>query len=133
MNGLIILDSDCPLCTWSARFVKSRDKKGYFKFSSLGPGTGAANHGHDSVALVETVGSGDQVYSSTTVGPDGSYVPGHVYRCPNGTGSWTIGAFDPVGGNDTPGAANDCPVTMASINEIRIEQPGGDDDEYFEL
>ena len=38
----------------------------------------------DSVALVETVGSGDQIYSTTTVGPDGTFVPGHVYDCSDG-------------------------------------------------
>ena len=44
-------------------------------------------------------------YSPNTVGPDGSAVPGHVFRCDE---SFEIGAFDPVGGDDTPGAANDC-------------------------
>ena len=60
----------------------------------------------DSVALVETVGSGEQIYSDTTVGPDGSFVPGHVFRLPDATGDFQIGAFDPVGSADTPGAAN---------------------------
>ena len=39
----------------------------------------------DSVALIETVGSGELVYSSTQVGPDGSFVPGHVFVC---DGTW---------------------------------------------
>jgi hypothetical protein len=39
------------------------------------------------------------------VGPDGSAVPGHVYRLPDG-GPFQIGPFDPVGGLDTPGVAN---------------------------
>lgn len=39
------------------------------------------------------------------VGPDGTFVPGHVYRASD-TGTWQIGAFDPAGGNDTPGAEN---------------------------
>ena len=60
----------------------------------------------DSVALIETVGSGDQVYSPNTVGPDGTFVPAHVFNCDDG---WRIGAFDPSGGDDTPGAANFCP------------------------
>jgi len=64
----------------------------------------------DSVSLVETVGSGEQIYSTTTVGPDGSAVPWHVRRCPDATGAYVIGQQDPVGGSDTPGAANDCPV-----------------------
>jgi len=44
-------------------------------------------------------------YGPPTVGPDGSYVPGHVYRCSAG---WIIGQFNPAGGDDTPGAANNC-------------------------
>jgi predicted extracellular nuclease len=59
----------------------------------------------DAVALVETPGSGDHTYSDVTVGPDGSFVPGHVFDCVD-TG-WEIGAFG--GGEDTPGVANDCP------------------------
>ncbi len=84
----------------------------------------------DCVALIETVGSGDQTYCTATVGPDGSFVPAHAFFCPAG---WQIGAFDPSGGSDTPGAANACPQAEASINEIRIDQPGSDLDEYFEL
>jgi hypothetical protein len=41
------------------------------------------------------------------VGPDVTFVPGHVYRCvPDGT--WLIGTFDPADPNeaDTPGTAN---------------------------
>ncbi|MGE3164976.1 MAG: hypothetical protein AB7O52_08720 [Planctomycetota bacterium] len=60
----------------------------------------------DSVSLIATVGSGDQVYSATTIGPDGTFVPGHVYRCPDGTGAFQIGPF--AGGFDTVGAANLC-------------------------
>lgn len=48
-------------------------------------------------------------YCADTVGPDGAFVPGHVYRSPDGTGAFAIGAFDPVGGNDTPGTANNLP------------------------
>ena len=63
----------------------------------------------DCVALVETPDSGELIYCETTVGPDGSYVPGHARSCPDGSGSWLIGQFDPAGGDDTPGAANSCP------------------------
>jgi len=72
----------------------------------------------DSVALVETVGSGDQIYSATTAGPDGTFVPGQVYRC---TGGWEIGDFSPLGSTDTPGAPNPCeapPPVELVINEI---------------
>ena len=84
----------------------------------------------DSVGLVETIGSGDFLYSDTLVGPDGSFVPAHVYRCGNGTGNFEIGGFA-AGTDDTPGASN-CSPTIA-INEIRIDQGGADDDEYVEL
>lgn len=42
-------------------------------------------------------------YGPPVVGPDGSFVPGHVYDCPDG---WRIGNF--AGGDDTPGGANPC-------------------------
>ncbi|MEM7352601.1 MAG: hypothetical protein AAF657_17505 [Acidobacteriota bacterium] len=70
----------------------------------------------DCVALIETVGSGDQVYCPETVGPDGTFVPGHAFLCPAG---WDIGVFDPVGTNDTPGAANVCTGTAFEIFDIQ--------------
>lgn len=60
----------------------------------------------DSVALVETPGSGDKFYSENTVGPDGSFVPGHVYRFPDIVGDFQIAAFDLAASNDTPGSEN---------------------------
>lgn len=57
----------------------------------------------DSVGLREN-DSGELLYSSTIVGPDGTFVPGHVFLCDDG---WRIGSFT-VGENDTPGAVNDC-------------------------
>ncbi|RME27671.1 MAG: hypothetical protein D6806_04305, partial [Deltaproteobacteria bacterium] len=70
-----------------------------------------ANQVLDAVSLVEkpidSLGSGDECYySNITVGPDGNYVPGHVYACPDGSWGWTIGVFSPVGATDTPGASN---------------------------
>lgn len=44
-------------------------------------------------------------YSLVVVGPDVSFVPGHVYRC-EPDGEWRIGAFSASAGGDTPGAAN---------------------------
>ncbi|MCA9285972.1 MAG: hypothetical protein KDA22_12185, partial [Phycisphaerales bacterium] len=152
----------------------------------------------DAVALVEPAvppadPGAEWPYGGTVVGPDGNFVPGHVYRCdPDGT--WTIGPFDPLGGLDTPGATNApcgavdpcgqpdagscleangtpgcddatccqavcdivpiccevgwdaaCAAEAESlcqgggeapdvlISEIRIDQPGTDNDEYFEL
>ncbi|MBT8062337.1 MAG: lamin tail domain-containing protein [Gammaproteobacteria bacterium] len=66
----------------------------------------------DCVALIESVGSGDQVYCATGNGPDGSFVPAHSYFCPGG---WEIGAFDPVAGDDTPGSANTCGDSPPSV------------------
>ncbi len=83
----------------------------------------------DCVALIETVGSGDRTYCGTTNGPDGTFVPGHSFLCPDG---WRIGPFSPAGGDDTPGAPNPCQVSVM-LSEIRIDQPGADNDEYFEL
>jgi hypothetical protein len=61
----------------------------------------------DSVSIIATVGTGEQVYSDTQVGPDpAGFGPGHVFRSPDSTGEFQIGAFDPVGGSDTPGASN---------------------------
>jgi uncharacterized repeat protein (TIGR01451 family) len=83
----------------------------------------------DAIALIETVGSGDLVYSHHEIGPDGIYAPGHIYFC---FPSWKIGAFDPAVGLDTPGVPNICDLTV-TINEIRTDQPSNDNDEYFEL
>lgn len=68
------------------------------------------------------------------IGPDGVGVPGHIYRCET-SGDWSIGTFD-LTGLDTPGADNGAcivPKTGIVISEIRIDQPGTDFDEYFEL
>ena len=85
----------------------------------------------DCVALIETVGSGELTYCANSVGPDGTFVPGHPIACPSG---FEAGGFDPTLGDDTPGADNICtPNTSARLSEIRIDQPGSDNDEYFEL
>ncbi len=80
----------------------------------------------DSVSLAQSLTGGDKMYSSTIVGPSGSFVPGVVYRC---GADWRIGSFSDLT-NDTPGAANGCPILLS---EIRIDQPGTDNDEFFEL
>ena len=60
----------------------------------------------DSVALKEN-DNGELLYSTTIIGPDGSFVPGHSLFCDDG---WKIGLFDPIAVNaiDTPGAENTC-------------------------
>jgi len=60
----------------------------------------------DLIALVEEENppvSTEFHYGPPTVGPDGSYVPGYVFRCEDG---FRIGPFT-VGG-ETPGAENNC-------------------------
>ncbi len=63
----------------------------------------------DSIALVEEPNppTGTECFYGLGIGPEstqaGTFVPGHIFRCGN---RWFIGAFDPVGGQDTPGAAN---------------------------
>lgn len=65
----------------------------------------------DGFSLVETLdvpASGEYFYAASlglpVIGPDGTFVPGHVYREIDGTGDFLIGAF--VSANDTPGASN---------------------------
>jgi hypothetical protein len=71
-------------------------------------------HTIDMVALVENLDEPptdtEWWYGDVTVGPDGIYVPGHIYRCePDGT--WLIGPFDPAEGLDTAHEDNpDCPA-----------------------
>lgn len=77
----------------------------------------------DCVALVETVGSGDQVYCSTQVGPNGTFAPGHVYLASNGTG-WQIGGFT-SGNDDTPGAVNGTATGTNNCNTIPEIQGNG--------
>jgi len=69
----------------------------------------------DSVALLENTtlppaAGNEHWYSATVVGPEGPFVPGHVYRC-TPSAEWQIGNFDPLLGVDTPGTTNsDCTV-----------------------
>lgn len=91
----------------------------------------------DSVALVINPNpngiTADFFYSSTVVGPDGAFSPSQVWRCSD-TLAWNIGTFT-IGPADSPGIPNpECAEgPQVVINEIRIEQPGNETDEYFEL
>jgi len=79
--------------------------------------------------------TGNFVYSTSLVGPDGFNVPAHVYRCENGT-DYKVASVDPTVGDDSVGAANPTCSTSTQpiqINEIRIDQGGIDNDEYFEI
>ncbi len=84
----------------------------------------------DSIALVETPDSGEAFYGAVTLGPDGRFVPGHSFNCPDG---WQIGLFDPAQNSDTPGVNNPCQsddpvdptnpqVTERTIPEIQSDQ-----------
>ncbi len=70
----------------------------------------------DAVSLIESVGTGDEVYAvglgGADIGPDGSFVPAHAFR-DRTSGDWVIGDFD-LGVTDTPGAANPSPSTNAA-------------------
>jgi hypothetical protein len=57
----------------------------------------------DSIALMDSVGSGDQVYSPNHLGPNEGKVPAHVFRAAN-TGTWQIGSTAIA--DDTPGMGN---------------------------
>lgn len=62
----------------------------------------------DIIALVETPGLEDLIYGPNSVGPDGTFQPGHVGRVPDG-GDWAIGGFTPALGfmpDDSPGTTN---------------------------
>jgi len=68
----------------------------------------------DCVAIIATVGTGDLVYCTTQVGPNGSFAPGHIYKC--GV-HWLIGDFTNCT-DDTPGQPNNCatvPRDLASL------------------
>ena len=54
--------------------------------------------------------AGELVYSLNTIGPDGTFTPAHVVRCPDVSGDWEILPFADLGVPfDTPGANNTCP------------------------
>ncbi|RME93248.1 MAG: PEP-CTERM sorting domain-containing protein [Verrucomicrobia bacterium] len=79
----------------------------------------------DAVALLETTETPptttEWAYPSLggSVGPDGTFVPGHVYRSPDG-GTWEVGQYDPAGGDDTPGAANPAPIPEPSTATLLL-------------
>jgi hypothetical protein len=73
----------------------------------------------DSISLVENAGppgtNADEFdYTGQFgpgIGPDGNFVPGHIYRSNDGNSAWAIGLFSIDGGNgagplDSPGVSN---------------------------
>ncbi|MDG1490766.1 MAG: hypothetical protein P8M11_05255 [Planctomycetota bacterium] len=93
----------------------------------------------DLVSLIKTPYTGDFYYAGNLldtggplngiIGPNGNFAPAHVFKC---TAGWQIGEFG-TGSTDSPGAANSAFCPVPRINEIRIDQPSSDDDEFFEL
>ncbi|MFM7051113.1 MAG: hypothetical protein ACKOYN_03140 [Planctomycetota bacterium] len=72
-------------------------------------------------------------YSTTTIGPDAGLQPSAAWLCAN-TSQWNLGTVDPFAGVDSPGAANQtCVPQGIIINEIRVDETGTDNNEYFEL
>ncbi len=57
----------------------------------------------DSLALVKSLTSGDQIYSNTQIS-NGNKAPEHVYRSPAKLGEWLTGATSTT--NDTAGRSN---------------------------
>jgi len=77
----------------------------------------------DSIALIETdpAVAGEQVYSATQIGPDGTFVPGHVTRCPDG-GPWAIAPFATL--HDSAGLPNICPSPEDCANGVDDDLDG---------
>lgn len=82
------------------------------------PWTTLVDHVGISEGTVPNCTTDEYLYSTNVVGPDGTFVPGHVFRCGN---SWYIGPFDPLTGVDTPGSANDCATDTKSSSWGRIK------------
>jgi hypothetical protein len=80
----------------------------------------------DCVVLIEDAVPGcgspqsddEPAYCTTRVGPDGTFVPGHVYRCGS---QWLIGVFDPPGLTDTPGEPNNCAIPVENSTWSRVK------------
>jgi hypothetical protein len=68
----------------------------------------------DAVSLVESTDSASTGFNFfyagslgfNDVGPDGTFVPGHIYRCLTSLTDWRIGAFDTADNSDSAGGFN---------------------------
>ncbi|MEM9381649.1 MAG: hypothetical protein AAGB93_16965 [Planctomycetota bacterium] len=64
----------------------------------------------DAVSLVDDPDGGEEIYGPSlgfpAVGPNGDFVPAHVFRCLSSLTDYRIGTFD-AGISDTPNAFND--------------------------
>ncbi|MEM8588344.1 MAG: endonuclease/exonuclease/phosphatase family protein [Pseudomonadota bacterium] len=72
----------------------------------------------DAVSIVDGDDTVDTNYAGTVIGPDGRFVPSHVFRRPD-DGAFVAGVFGDQG-NDTPGAANPgAAATLTAIFDIQ--------------
>jgi hypothetical protein len=60
----------------------------------------------DSVAVLYGGGATELPYSTTQVGPDGLFAPGHIYRFADANGPWNFELFAEFPAFDTPGSTN---------------------------
>jgi hypothetical protein len=86
----------------------------------------------DIIAIIEEdnppqAPDGEFHYGPPTVGPNGVFAPGYVYRCADGdpAGTFLVGGFDPADAEDTPGAENDCGDPGAPDAGPTIDMDGG--------
>ena len=98
----------------------------------------------DLIALIEEENPPDGTechYGPPTIGPNGDFVPSHVYLCVS-LNLWQIGDHFDLELFDTPGEPNpECAVSCLSggaapdveLSEIRTGHLGPDVNEYFEL
>ncbi|MCV6596182.1 MAG: choice-of-anchor I family protein [Mangrovicoccus sp.] len=95
------------------------------------------------LSLIDGDSSTDFSYSPTVLGPDGDFAPAAGARLPNGSGDFTMAAFDDAS-DDTPGALNEedditPPGDVATIMEIQgaghvspfVRADGQSDAEFF--
>ncbi len=76
----------------------------------------------DSVGLVETVGTGDLLYSPNLVGPSGTFVPSHVSII---GGAWVMQSYG-TSYDDTPGRPNIAEVGASFCDPAAVNSTGSD-------
>ncbi|MDG2054974.1 MAG: lamin tail domain-containing protein [Phycisphaerales bacterium] len=92
----------------------------------------------DCISVVESPNGsdppGDFYYCGVVIGPDGDFMPSHVYRCSD-TGTWAIGLYDvnDPASVDTPGSVNpecdggpnDCPGDFSGDGVVNLTDFSG--------
>ena len=87
----------------------------------------------DSIALVEDLGRRRLHLLRQHRRPRRPFVPGHVYRLSPTASAHRSGSSTPPWATTPPAIPTTAPSIDVAINEVRIDQPGADNDEYFEL